>query len=180
MVTYLTKIEAAMRLGYSVELIDYFTQNCPKRGEERKLVIVSLTNEEFFDESVLLSFHRYLNEPWPLPEKGGRAYIPQAIMDDVKQESHHSCAICGLMDNGEVAHIISFATTRNNSPDNLIYLCPNHHTKYDYGYIIASNITLKEVEPNARLKALEEKIWTWDLNSLNQIMDLFSKPRIIA
>jgi hypothetical protein len=41
-------------------------------------------------------------------------------------------------------------------------------------------VTLKEVDPNARLRALEEKVWTWDLNSLNQILDLFSKPRVIA
>ena len=40
--------------------------------------------------------------------------------------------------------------------------------------------TLKDVDPNARLRALEEKIWTWDLNSLNQILDLFSKHRVIA
>jgi hypothetical protein len=41
-------------------------------------------------------------------------------------------------------------------------------------------ITLREVDQNSRLKALEEKIWTWDLNSLNQILDLFSRPRIIV
>jgi len=41
-------------------------------------------------------------------------------------------------------------------------------------------ITLREMDPNSRLKALEEKIWTWDLNNLNQILDLFSKPRIIV
>lgn len=41
-------------------------------------------------------------------------------------------------------------------------------------------VTLNEVDPNAKLKALEEKIWTWDLNSLNQILDLFSEPRVIA
>jgi hypothetical protein len=29
----ITKIEAAMKLGVSVELIDYFTKNCPKAGE---------------------------------------------------------------------------------------------------------------------------------------------------
>lgn len=41
-------------------------------------------------------------------------------------------------------------------------------------------ITSQEIEANARLRALEEKIWTWDLNNLNQILDLFSKPRIIG
>jgi len=41
-------------------------------------------------------------------------------------------------------------------------------------------VTVKGIDANSRLKALEEKIWTWDLNSLNNILDLFSKPRIIA
>lgn len=41
-------------------------------------------------------------------------------------------------------------------------------------------VTLRDIDVNSQLKALEEKIWTWDLNSLNQILDLFSKPRIIA
>ncbi|MDD5120117.1 MAG: hypothetical protein PHR84_02260 [Candidatus Omnitrophica bacterium] len=54
--------------------------------------------------------------------------------------------------------------------------CKRYHHKSQRKIIV----TLKEVDPNARLKALEEKIWTWDLNSLNQILDLFSKPRVIA
>ncbi len=54
--------------------------------------------------------------------------------------------------------------------------CKRYHHKSQRKIMI----TLKEVDPNARLKALEEKIWTWDLNNLNQIMDLFSKPRVIA
>jgi len=41
-------------------------------------------------------------------------------------------------------------------------------------------ITLAEVDANARLRALEEKIWTWDANNLNQILDLFYKPRLIV
>ena len=41
-------------------------------------------------------------------------------------------------------------------------------------------ITLSDIDTNARLRALEEKIWTWDLNNLNQILDLFYKPRVIA
>jgi len=41
-------------------------------------------------------------------------------------------------------------------------------------------ITLKDIDMNTRLRALEEKIWTWDINSLNQILDLYSRPRVIA
>ncbi len=54
--------------------------------------------------------------------------------------------------------------------------CKRYHHKSQRKIMV----TLKEVEPNARLRALEEKIWTWDLNSLNQMFDLFSKPRVIA
>ena len=41
-------------------------------------------------------------------------------------------------------------------------------------------VSLQDIDSNTRLRALEEKVWTWDLNNLNQILDLFSKPRIIA
>ncbi len=41
-------------------------------------------------------------------------------------------------------------------------------------------IALHDIESSARLAALEEKIITWDINNLNQILDLFYKPRIIV
>ncbi len=41
-------------------------------------------------------------------------------------------------------------------------------------------ITLEGIDVNTRLKALEEKIWTWDINSLNQILDLYSRPWVVV
>lgn len=41
-------------------------------------------------------------------------------------------------------------------------------------------VTANAIDANARLRALEEKIWTWDINNINGILDLYSKPRIIA
>jgi hypothetical protein len=41
-------------------------------------------------------------------------------------------------------------------------------------------VTLKDIDMNTRLRALEDKIWTWDINKLNQILDLYSKPWVIA
>jgi hypothetical protein len=41
-------------------------------------------------------------------------------------------------------------------------------------------ITLSDIDSNARLRAMEEKIWAWDINNLNQLFDVFSKPRVIA
>jgi hypothetical protein len=40
-------------------------------------------------------------------------------------------------------------------------------------------IVLKDIDANARLRAMEEKILTWDLGNLNQLLDLYSKPRLI-
>jgi len=54
--------------------------------------------------------------------------------------------------------------------------CKKYHHKSQRKIMV----TLKDVDANARLKALEEKVWAWDLGSLNQIMDLFSRPRVIA
>ena len=41
-------------------------------------------------------------------------------------------------------------------------------------------VTLKDIDANTRLRALEEKIWTWDINNLNQFLDLYSKPWVVA
>ncbi|MDD2703392.1 MAG: ATP-binding protein [Candidatus Omnitrophica bacterium] len=54
--------------------------------------------------------------------------------------------------------------------------CRKYRKKLECKIIIA----LKDIDSNSRLRALEEKILTWDVNSLNQIMDLFFKPRVIV
>src|ERR1700722_16620517 len=136
----LSKIEAAMKLGISVELLEYFTKKGPKQNETRRLKVRKVDGQGFFDDKELLSYQNYLNEPWPFT-KGSRPPIPEAIKDDIKSEAHHGCAICGHSDNGEVAHIEAVADSLNNSPDNLIFLCPNHHTKYDLGFKPKSNVT---------------------------------------
>jgi hypothetical protein len=40
-------------------------------------------------------------------------------------------------------------------------------------------VSLEDLDVNSRLRALEEKIWTWDVGDLNRLFDLFSKPRIV-
>ena len=54
--------------------------------------------------------------------------------------------------------------------------CKKYHHKIQRNIIVS----LQEIDSNAKLKAMEEKIWTWDLNNLNQILDLYSKPWVIA
>jgi len=42
-------------------------------------------------------------------------------------------------------------------------------------------VTLQdEIDSNTRLRALEEKVWMWDIHRLNQFLDLFSKPWVIT
>jgi len=54
--------------------------------------------------------------------------------------------------------------------------CKKYRHKLQKKIIVA----FKDIEANAQLRALEEKIWTWDINNLNQILDLFYKPRVIV
>ncbi len=41
-------------------------------------------------------------------------------------------------------------------------------------------VTLDDIDANTRLRAMEEKVWAWDINSLNQLLDLYSRPRVIS
>ena len=41
-------------------------------------------------------------------------------------------------------------------------------------------VTVKEIDMNTRLRAMEENIWAWDLKRLNQMLDLYSRPWVIA
>jgi len=86
------------------------------------------------------------------------------------------------MDNGEVAHIEAVAATLNNAPNNLIYLCPNHHTKYDYGFKLSSNISPVEIKAakllkrNARVRLLKyESFATKSLLSLIKLVQSVEK-----
>jgi len=40
-------------------------------------------------------------------------------------------------------------------------------------------ISLNEIETNARLRALQEKIWVWNAQELNFILNLYGKPYIV-
>jgi len=53
--------------------------------------------------------------------------------------------------------------------------CKKYRSKTQRKIILA----FQDIDANARLRAFEEKILTWDLNNLNQVLDLFSRPRVI-
>lgn len=41
-------------------------------------------------------------------------------------------------------------------------------------------VTLSGIDMNARLRAMEEKVMTWDVNNLNHVFDVFSKPGVMV
>lgn len=58
--------------------------------------------------------------------------IPAAVKRAILVESGHRCAIPTCRQTTmEIAHIIPWAKTQDNSFENLIVLCPNCHTRYD-------------------------------------------------
>jgi DnaJ-class molecular chaperone len=148
----IAEIEAAMQMGISVELLRYFTETCPKYGENRLLTKKVIDNVAYFDSNELLSYQRYLSQPWPKKPGMKRPHIPEAIKNDVRAECHLACAICGDLNKGEIAHIEAVSATANNSPDNLVLLCPNHHTEYDLGYKPNSNVSLEALRAAKLLK----------------------------
>lgn len=181
----LSPIEAAMQLGISFELLEYFQKKCPKKNESRLLQAKMVDGQPHFDEKELESYRVYLNSPWP-HEKGKRPPIPEAIKEDIRKESHLECAICGNANNGEIAHIEAVANTLNNSPDNLIYLCPNHHTQYDLGYKPSNNITAETVKAaklmkraartrTQRFEANTTKLFTSITNALKGLREKLSQ-----
>ena len=61
-----------------------------------------------------------------------REHIPASIERAVLAEAGHRCAIptCRATTT-EIAHIVPWATSQDNSFENLIALCPNCHTRFD-------------------------------------------------
>ena len=54
--------------------------------------------------------------------------------------------------------------------------CRKYRNKLDKKILVA----LHDVETNARLRALEEKIITWNLENINQLFDIFHRPRVVV
>ncbi len=54
--------------------------------------------------------------------------------------------------------------------------CKRYRNKQQRKIIISFN----DIDANARLRALEEKIWTWNLDNLNRLFDLYARPRVVT
>lgn len=127
----INEFEAATLVQMSPSLLRSFTSRSPKMGESRKLPSKKVGAHITYSRKDLLSFDDYLRKPWPSKD-GKRPEIPAPIKDEVKNESFLQCAVCcSHSDTCEIAHIEPVASSRCNHPHNLIYLCANHHTKFD-------------------------------------------------
>jgi hypothetical protein len=61
-----------------------------------------------------------------------RPSIPQRLKREILLEAGHRCAIPTCRQTPvEIAHIVSWATVKEHTFDNLIALCPTCHTRYD-------------------------------------------------
>lgn len=92
-----------------------------------------------------------------------RSPIPRDIERQVLLEAGFRCAIPRCMHpTTEMAHIVPWNESKDNSCDNLIALCPNHHTDYDYSKTIdrkAIRIIKKNLgRVNGRYGDLEKRI----------------------
>lgn len=78
-----------------------------------------------------------------------RPKLPQAIKTEVTQKCRRRCCICfGLnrdsgIKKGQFAHLDHDPT--NNSPDNVVFLCLNHHDEYDGKTSQSASITKEEI-----------------------------------
>lgn len=130
----LNEYKAAVTVGMSPNLMRWFTSYAPKSGDPRKLRIAKEgKNVVFYEEQELLSFNEWLRRAWP-HKPGKRPGIPTGIRDEIKVEANGACALCQSHgDSCEAAHLDPVSKTECNHPEGLLWLCANHHTKYDNG-----------------------------------------------
>ncbi|WP_199085492.1 HNH endonuclease signature motif containing protein [Bosea sp. ASV33] len=127
----LDEFQAASLVGMSPKLLRWFTSYAPKQDSDRKLKARKEEEQIYFERTELEGFNDWLKLPWPSKD-GARPPVPEGIKREIKDEAGGECAICHAhSDSCEAAHIVPVAATKNNHPENLIWLCANHHTKFD-------------------------------------------------
>lgn len=140
----LSEIEAAIHLKTSPELLRYFTRRAVKKGETRKLAYTKKNDMRWFARAELDDYDEYLREPWPKDPGAQRPTLPPKIREDIMLEAMCSCPVCGHDASGEAAHIKPVSETNSHHPENLIWLCPNHHKMVDK-VAEARNVTMTMV-----------------------------------
>jgi DnaJ-class molecular chaperone len=163
----ISEFEAAQLIKLSPSLLRWFTSYDAK-GDGLKLKFELKDGLYHYDRKTLLDFNANLQTPWKKPPTGTRPTIPTGIKDEIKLEAYYMCPVCHT-NSGEIAHIEPVNTTLNNHPHNLIFLCPNHHTVYDYGYKF-NNIKKRDVRL-FKHKLLLFQLIQWGLQS--KILDSY-------
>ncbi|WP_419235776.1 HNH endonuclease signature motif containing protein [Serratia fonticola] len=75
-----------------------------------------------------------------------RPAIPEAVKREVRQQCFFGCAICG-MPFFQYDHIEEYADVREHVADNLVLLCPNHHSAKTTNKISKDRIIYAKREP---------------------------------
>jgi hypothetical protein len=130
----LNEYQASAFIGMSPELLRYLAKHQVKWKDARKLVVAKNVNGAlYFEETELRDYDSWLRTPWPAKDNK-RPSLPDAIRQEIRLEANMECALCKSSGQaGEAAHIDPVNTSRSNHPHNLIWLCANHHTKFDNG-----------------------------------------------
>lgn len=165
----LTEYEAALLTGMSPRLLKWLCSYAPKSGNNRKLILAKKVGKlRYYTRAELLDFNAWLDAPWP-SEKGKRPSIPSGIKKEIKIESNGECALCqGSKDVCEAAHIEPVASSKNNHPRNLIWLCSNHHTKFDKGLYECHPKDRDIIRTQKKMFAYYAKI-QWEMQSKSMV-----------
>jgi RecJ-like exonuclease len=170
----ISEYDAAQLMKLSPTFLRWCTSYAPK-GDGIKLQVSKIVDGVYYyDKSELIKFNSHLSTPWVKPEKGQRPKIPSGIKNEIKGEAQYRCPICNT-NAGEIAHIKPVSKNLNNHPHNLIFLCPNHHTVYDYGFKY-NNIDEKTVCHYKKiLQTFQGMCWDQQKNVIESYLSLITK-----
>lgn len=127
----LSEIESAIHLKMSPSLLAHFTKHAVKYKESVKLHCVEDEGGRWYTKKDLDAFDNYLRAPWPKPPNAQRPRLPPTIRNEIMLEAAAVCSICGFESAGEAAHLQPVSASKSHHPENLLWLCPNHHTVID-------------------------------------------------
>lgn len=167
----LNQYQAAALLCMSPELLRELAAYQVKWKDKRRLVVAKeVDGEQYFDEAELKAYDDWLKKPWPSKD-GKRPALPSFIREEIRVEANLECAFCKTSgEAGEAAHIDPVATSKCNHPHNLIWLCANHHKKFDDGYFGpkgASNEVIAALKQG--LQHFRRMAWQGQADVLRQI-----------
>ncbi len=156
-----TKTQTEYLKGYLRSLIDSFCQTARKNLSERVLELFYSFDNDYFQ----FNGHRFrlpvFREIKPLKlEKQNNAQIDCLIARN-PELSWLVLLRDGLVTEEEVSFALEKMEKFDIKPEKNIL------------------IYVSDIEPNARLKALQEKVWLWNLSDLNLLMNFYHRPYFI-